>query len=201
MRRLILIALALGSIWFACSQAKEADVVRPEAVQVKPVAVSPEAVAALQPSATVECPGAANPGSPCNHEQGHKIASPQAVDGERVFGGPLKDKGDPLTVGTLLDDPKPYLGKVVKAKGTVSRVCEKAGCWLELASVQGGAGLRVPMANHAFFIPADAIGRPAIVEGQLHAQPLPAAHREHLAGEGAQALGPLSLAATTVVVQ
>jgi hypothetical protein len=57
------------------------------------------------------------------------------------------------------------------------------------------------MADHAFFIPQDAVGHRAVVEGQLTAQALPESHRAHLAGEGATALGPLSIAATGVVVE
>jgi hypothetical protein len=197
MRRLVLIVLALGSIAFACWPPAD------EPVTVQPVAVTPENLKEMKAAAaapgTVACEG------PCGPDgAGHAAVKPgehALAPGPRVFGAPLQAEGEPVAVAALLEDPKPYLGKVVKAKGTVSRVCEKAGCWIELAPQQGSQGLRVPMANHAFFIPGDAIGRPAIVEGQLNAQALPAAHKEHLAGEGAQALGPLSLAATTVVVQ
>lgn len=195
MHRSILAVLALGSV-FACSANSE-DAIAAKSdgtIAVKPVSMSPEAIAAAQE------PAVAKSSAPTTAEDG--VKAPGTIDdGERVFGAPLQGKGEPVTVATLLDDPKPYLGKVVKAKGTVSRVCEKAGCWLELATVQGGLGLRVPMANHAFFIPEDAVGRPAIVEGQLSAQALSSARKEHLAAEGAQALEALSLAATTVVVQ
>ncbi len=128
------------------------------------------------------------------------VAAP-AVPTERVFGAALSPDGEPVEVGAILRDPAPFLGKNVKTKGVVARVCERAGCWLELKPEQGEGGLRVPMAGHAFFIPPDALGRPAIVEGELTAQPLDPSHKAHLEGEGAQAVGPLSLAARAVVVR
>jgi hypothetical protein len=106
-----------------------------------------------------------------------------------------------VPVERVMAEPEPYLGKAVKCAGTVARVCQAAGCWLELQPSGGGEGLRVPMANHAFFIPKDAVGQVATVEGELKRHPLPEAQREHYAGEGMQAMGPLSLEATSVVLR
>lgn len=102
----------------------------------------------------------------------------------------------------VLADPAPHLGKVVQCTGIIARVCERAGCWLELRP-EGGTqeGLRVPMARHAFFIPQDAVGRSARVEGELSARALGAGERAHLESEGLRAVGPLSLSATGVVIR
>jgi len=120
---------------------------------------------------------------------------------ERHFGSVAKLPGEPLPVERVMADPEPYLGQSVKCSGTVARVCQAAGCWLELQPTGGGEGLRVPMANHAFFIPKDAVDQLATVEGELKRQPLPDAQREHYKGEGMQAMGPLSLEATSVVLR
>jgi hypothetical protein len=105
-------------------------------------------------------------------------------------------------VGAVLANPEPFLGKVVQCSGVVARVCERAGCWLELRPEGSDReGLRVPMARHAFFIPQDAVGRPARVEGELVARELGAGERAHLEGEGLRAVGPLSLSATGVVIR
>ena len=119
---------------------------------------------------------------------------------ERRFGAPPSLPGEPVAVTQLMADPEPHLGKPVKCEGTVVRVCQNAGCWLELQAEKGKQGLRVPMANHAFFIPKDAIGQHAVIEGALHRQELPAGQREHYQSEGMQAIGPLSLEATSVVL-
>ncbi len=120
---------------------------------------------------------------------------------ERHFGAPPRLAGAPLPVDALLAAPAPHLGKAVKCEGKVARVCERAGCWLELQALAGGEGLRVPMAGHAFFIPPDAVGHLAVVEGELRASDLHPSRRDHYQSEGMRALGPLALEATSVIVR
>lgn len=120
---------------------------------------------------------------------------------ERQFGAPPKLAGDPVPVATVLATPEPHVGKTIKCEGKVARVCQAAGCWLELQPQAGGEGLRVPMAAHAFFIPQDAIGHIAVVEGELKRRELPDAQKAHYAGEGMKAMGPLALEATSVVLR
>jgi hypothetical protein len=127
-------------------------------------------------------------------------AEPRAAASERRFGAAPSLAGDPIDVERVLAAPQSYLNQTIKCSGTVARVCEAAGCWLELRAKGQAQGLRVPMAGHAFFVPQDVIGRPAVVEGVLAARELPAAELAHLRGEGLQATGPLFLAATSVVV-
>lgn len=75
------------------------------------------------------------------------------------------------------------------------------GCWMELRPEAGGPAVRVPMANHAFFLPRDVAGHPAVVEGRVRLAELDPSARAHLAGEGAEALGsPLFIEATGVEV-
>lgn len=131
-------------------------------------------------------------------------SSPESVAqsvAPRTFGAPAKLQGEPVPVAAVLAQPEPYLGKVVKCEGKVARVCQAAGCWLELQAEGGGDGLRVPMANHAFFIPQDAVGQTAVIEGELKRRELPDAQKQHYKGEGMQAMGPLSLDATSVALR
>jgi hypothetical protein len=133
-------------------------------------------------------------------------AEPAPKRVERTFGTPLSAAGEPVDVANVLADPSPYLQRNVKCRGTVARVCQAAGCWLELRGSEGSAGagsagLRVPMAGHAFFVPQDIVGQVAVVEGRLAARELAESERAHLTGEGLQATGPLFLEATGVVVR
>lgn len=129
------------------------------------------------------------------------LSAAQAQPGERRLGAEMKLAGEPVPVAQLLHAPEPYLGTTVKCEGKVARVCQAAGCWLELQAEAGGEGLRVPMAGHAFFIPQDAVGHVAVVEGQLRRHELPSAQRKHYEGEGMQAVGPLALEATSVLLR
>lgn len=121
---------------------------------------------------------------------------------ERRFGAASAIEGEPVDVARVLAAPQSYLNQKIKCAGTVARVCEAAGCWLELRGAgQEAQGLRVPMAGHSFFVPRDVVGRPAVVEGMLSARELNDAELAHLKGEGLSATGPLYLAATSVVVR
>jgi len=121
--------------------------------------------------------------------------------GARSFGAGLDPDVPFVALDRVLATPEPFLGRELRTSGVVRRVCQKAGCWLELGP--DGApetALRVPMAGHAFFIPRDAVDKHAEIQGTLAASPLPPSTRDHLAGEGARTLGPLSLDATAVRV-
>lgn len=172
-------------LWLAAAYGCEADAVSGRLTQP---------AAAARP--TVERP------TPFAKQASTATRAPAPAAAERSFGAPLKLEGDPLDVAQLLASPEPHLGKVVKCEGVVARVCERAGCWLELRAREGnGEGIRVPMAGHAFFIPQEAVGRAAVVEGQLTSRPLSDAERAHLESEGLKANGPISLVATSVVLR
>lgn len=121
--------------------------------------------------------------------------------GERKFGQGITLEGPALDVKTVLANPAPYVGKKLKCEGTVARVCERAGCWLELQGETQEGGLRVPMAGHAFFVPQDIVGKRAVIEGELTAIGLSPEAKEHLESEGLKAVGALSLSATGLVVR
>ena len=167
-----------------------------------PVASSHELVkappASEQPSAAA-CPHGEACGGP---EAAQAAASVTAnAAGERVFGAGLKQEGPALDVAKVLADPGPHVGKVIKCEGTIARVCERMGCWMELQGPTADKGLRVPMAGHSFFMPQDVVGHRAVVEGELTALGLSAEAKAHLESEGLKSAGPLSLAATGVVVR
>ncbi len=54
-----------------------------------------------------------------------------------------------------------YTGKV---KGTVSKVCEKKGCWMTLAQTDG-EGIMIRFKDYKFFIPKDIVGKDVVLEG------------------------------------
>lgn len=122
-------------------------------------------------------------------------------DGSRLFGAELSADRPVTPLSQIIADPDSFAGRVVKTEGTVGRVCQRMGCWMELQA-EGAPAVRVPMAGHAFFLPRDVAGRAATIEGRIVVQPLSPEAREHLASEGAVALAsPLSIEATGVVIR
>lgn len=122
------------------------------------------------------------------------------ADGSRLFGGELSDREQtPLT--TILGDPASYDGQTVKTVGEISAVCQSMGCWMELRADAESPGIRVPMANHAFYLPRDLAGAHATIEGTVRVEALDEESREHLEAEGAQAADTaVSIEATGVLV-
>jgi hypothetical protein len=171
------------------------------AVVAKPAAASKTASAEIAPhvcGGAGECPGAENAGK----AEPHPGPLPGAAEtaGQKVFGSGLKLPGPALDVAEVLLNPAPHLGKTLQCSGTIARVCERMGCWLELQGPTAEKGLRVPMAGHAFFIPREAVGHQAVIEGELSAAGLSPEAQKHLESEGLKSIGPLSLAATSVVI-
>jgi len=52
----------------------------------------------------------------------------------------------------------------IKLKGTIDEVCQKKGCWMEIA-VEAGEPLHVSFKDYGFFVPKDAAGKEMIMEG------------------------------------
>lgn len=52
----------------------------------------------------------------------------------------------------------------VKLKGTISEVCQKKGCWMNL-DLSNGQTMKVTFKDYAFFVPKDASGKSAIIDG------------------------------------
>jgi len=122
------------------------------------------------------------------------------ADGSRLFGGEPSER-EQIELNTILGAPADYDGQTVKTVGEISAVCQRMGCWMELRADAEGPGIRVPMANHSFFLPRDLAGARATIEGTVHVAALDESTREHLESEGAEAAdSELSIEATSVLV-
>ena len=160
------------------------------------------ALAGCSPSAPLVSPSTEAPPGPASAaapvalaEAAPPVARPQ------TFGAPL----DPSRALTALADvtaaPERFKDQVIKTDGEIARVCQAMGCWMELRATADAQPVRVPMAGHSFFLPKDAAGRHATIEGRVTLQELTPEARAHLAGEGAVAVASaLSIAATGVVI-
>lgn len=102
--------------------------------------------------------------------------------------------GEPLTlteatpVSTILADPEAWVGQRVLIRGEVREVCEKKGCWMDIAHPDGL--IQVKVTDDVIVFPVSARGRAAVVEGTVEALALTAeeafaaaAHRAEEQGE------------------
>lgn len=117
-----------------------------------------------------------------------RVPAPSSPDGAREFGRALRQGTEEVALSDLLEHPETYADHSVRTSGTVARVCQKMGCWMELRVPDGDATLRAPMAGHAFFLPQDVIGRAAVVEGTVRVKPLTEDQKAHYRSEGMRAV-------------
>ena len=147
-----------------------------------------------EPAAAPAAPIAATP--PAAPQPAAAAATPQ------LFGAPL-DPGTPeLSLAQLVAAPAAHAGRVVRTRGTIARVCQRMGCWMELQAEGTPNAVRIPMADHAYFLPQTVVGRSAEIQGKVSVAALSDGHKRHLQSEGAQATdADLSIAATGVYVR
>ncbi len=109
---------------------------------------------------TTEAPAAAGEGAAAS---GAETAA--EATGERVYGQRPEDRVEQVALADIVAAPEQWAGKVVRVEGTIGKVCEKKGCWMDLR--QGETTVRIPMAGHSFFLPQDVIGHEAVVQGTV----------------------------------
>jgi hypothetical protein len=83
---------------------------------------------------------------------------------QKKFGGQITEKTS-TALDALLREPSRYQAKTVRTEGVVSAVCKAMGCWMEIADANGQAHIK--MAGHSFFVPKDASGHRAVVQGTV----------------------------------
>jgi hypothetical protein len=145
------------------------------ALAEKPAAPAPaQKPAAEKPAPQADCP----------HPQEAKTPPQTNVGWTLTRGEPLK--GAPaVTLAELLAKPQSHEGKTVRVEGQVRRACAKKGCWMELASGEKGAGVRVTFKDYGFFVPVDSAGSAARVEGVVKVTDLTEGMAQHYEAEGA----------------
>lgn len=137
---------------------------------------------------TVAC--TQNASAPDAPDPTQEAGAPTAADaaGPESFGAPVSEAGAALSLATIMEKPEEFASKTVRVAGEVRTVCQKKGCWMELASsdAKDGPGARVTFKDYGFFVPKDCAGSRALIEGTIEVKTLPADEVAHLEGEGAK---------------
>lgn len=86
-----------------------------------------------------------------------------AAAGEQFFGDKITaENAKPIAeLKTLMGDKTELPVKLI---AQVDAVCQKKGCWMDLKTAEGES-MRVTFRDYSFFVPKDAAGKEAIVEG------------------------------------
>ena len=109
-----------------------------------------------------------------------RLSEPVEVTGtHEVFGVPLPEAGEPLSIGTLVENSDKYLDQAVLVEARIAKVCQKKGCFF--VAQHGADTVRVTFANYGFFIPTDSGGKTVTLAGTFSREPVDQAKAEHLA--------------------
>lgn len=77
-----------------------------------------------------------------------------------------------VSISQILSSPANYLSAPVTVEGTIIKVCQKRGCWAELASDKKYQSLRMKVRDGDMVFPLTAIGKTAYATGMLSAKEL-----------------------------
>lgn len=83
---------------------------------------------------------------------------------QKRFGAEITEKTS-TGIDALVREPAKYTSQTVRTEGVVSAVCQSMGCWMEIRDDAGQAHIK--MAGHSFFVPKDASGHRAVVQGTV----------------------------------
>ena len=100
------------------------------------------------------------------------LASPAAA-AEKTYGAGV-GKAQVVKVSDLYADPGKYVGKAVRVEGLVTDVCQKRGCWMEVASDKEFQTIKIKVDDGVIVFPMDAKGKIAAAEGVFEKLEVPA---------------------------
>lgn len=104
----------------------------------------------------------------------------------RSFGEPLQlSAAEARSVGQVVGDADALAGQHIRVNGVVTDVCQSMGCWMKVADDAGGEPLFVKFTcpSEGRLIPTDAVGKLAIVEGELKVKTISVDEARHYAEE------------------
>jgi len=87
------------------------------------------------------------------------------VEAKELTFGEAVDVKDTIKISTLLASPSDYVDKQVTVAGTIVGVCQKRGCWMNLASDAKFEKLRIKVRDGDMVFPMSAKGRQALATG------------------------------------
>ncbi|MFK7742685.1 MAG: DUF4920 domain-containing protein [Planctomycetota bacterium] len=100
---------------------------------------------------------------------GVAIEKPASFASWQQFGSGIKGSAKPLTLATVMANPTKFANKKIRLSGPITGVCQAKGCWMNLGKPlpNGNPPVFVKFKDYAFFVPKDASGSEAVVEGTL----------------------------------
>jgi hypothetical protein len=110
-------------------------------------------------------------------------ATPASIPPGVVVGEELRPRSV-VAFATVDADPSAYFERVLLVEATVTAVCKKVGCWMQIEDQGRRAMVRWETGcGGKFAFPAEAVGRRVLVQGTFYPKSISAEDAEHLAAE------------------
>lgn len=107
---------------------------------------------------------------------------------DHVYGARFTIIEKPITLAKAISDIDKHTGPI-KVEARVEKVCQKKGCWFSLKSEGVKETIRVTMKDYKFFVPRNAMGLPAELEGTLVKKEIPQKDAQHYANDEVEGTG------------
>ena len=106
--------------------------------------------------------------------------STEVIDDGKHFGETIDDSGA-MTYDEMLTKFADADSIPAKVVGEVNGVCQAKGCWMTIASGNGGEEMMVKFKDYGFFVPKDIAGRKVVMQGYAFREVTPVDELRHYA--------------------
>lgn len=94
------------------------------------------------------------------------LVAANAAFGQTIYGAKITAVGA-IPASLLAAKMKGIDSLAVKVTGTVSSVCQRKGCWLQV-DIGEGKTMRVRFKDYAFFVPKNISGKTVVLDGYAY---------------------------------
>ena len=112
-------------------------------------------------------------------------SAPASTDWQS-FGEPISADLPQVSLAQVVADPAAFAGRDIEISGTVTEVCQHAGCWVRIADPSGeddSVFVKFTCPVQGRLIPLEAVGKPALVQGQIVVEEIEETEARHVAIE------------------
>jgi Domain of unknown function (DUF4920) len=120
----------------------------------------------------------------CGSDATHESTDSSKKDSTAVaqFGETIQEDGA-IPASELMSKLSGKDSLPIKLTGTIMEVCQKKGCWMYM-DLGGDESMRVTFKDYGFFVPKDASGKTAIIDGYAKVDSTSVAELRHYAEDG-----------------
>jgi hypothetical protein len=115
----------------------------------------------------------------CSSEQNNSAAESSSTENAGQFGAKIDEAGA-IPVSELMAQMNGKEKMSAKVEGKIAECCQRKGCWMNIDKGDGTT-MKVTFTDYGFFVPKDAAGKTAIMQGRAYIDTLSVETLRHYA--------------------